>query len=157
MVKNPSSSTLTAKQQAERQHLALHLHKLITVQHVKPQDIMIISCQSQMRSAIFRTTAEPLSHTVTATDGTTQTFVYLLNKLKQGIIPGKSPVATIRTAKGLESDVVILVELDGLRSGQFAHMSSEHIRAVIFVGVSRARSHIIIFGRERDIFIADTP
>lgn len=52
--------------------------------------------------------------------------------------------ATIRAAKGLESDVVILVELDGVNS----QIQRDKL---IYIAASRARHHLIVIGGNTDL------
>jgi hypothetical protein len=143
-ISTSKGATEDARREAERAVLAKLLHELIDRQNVRPEQIMIISCRTQdsskvtgKRSAIFHTGSYHI-------EGIT------LRQLHMRIAPGSVPVTTIQAAKGLESDIVILAEMDGLREGSVP-------RARVYIAVSRARSRLYILSHkrtfERDAFI----
>lgn len=59
-------------------------------------------------------------------------------------VSGHIRVTTINAAKGLESDIVILTEIDGLKK---AGKVRENL---VYIGISRARSHLIVLGNPKD-------
>ena len=53
-------------------------------------------------------------------------------------------ISTIRAAKGLESDIVILVELDGVAE-------DTRREKLLYVAISRAKHHLIVLGTPEDV------
>lgn len=92
--------------------------------HVVPENILIISCRTQAKSRIYH--LNKLGN-------------HRLRQLNRGIQSGEVKVTTVRSARGLESDVVILVELDGLRE-------CADPNKFVFVAISRARNQLHILG-----------
>lgn len=98
---------------------------------VRPEDILVITCRSTQNSQ-WRDWKQLGNHT--------------LRQITLSPQPDKINLSTIRTAKGLESNVVILVELDGLRSEAAATRNT-----LLYVAISRARHHLIVLGTPKDI------
>jgi len=101
------------------------LHHLVVDEHISPQDIVILTPRGQERT-MFKIGSKLGSFMLT--DGT--------RKWEKDI-----QVSTVHSFKGLERRVVILVEID------------DSIRykpeAILYVGCSRARTHLIIFADEK--------
>lgn len=132
----PGSATEDVRASAERQLLGDLLHELIDRQHVRPEQILIITCRTRdiskvsgKQSVIFH----PRNHILNG---------IRLHQLNWRFEPGKVPVTTIQSAKGLESDIVILAETDGLAEGNVP-------QARVYIAISRARSRLYILSRKR--------
>jgi hypothetical protein len=148
-------SVPTAKGATERERIAAEqgvlaelLHELIDRQNVRPEHILLISCRTQDISAVSGKQSA-IFHT-----GSYRIAGVALRQLNHHIEPGSVAVTTIQAAKGLESDIVILAETDGLSEGRVP-------RARVYIAVSRARSRLYILSRkrafERDAYIPRPP
>lgn len=101
------------------------LDQLIEDQRVSPEDILIITCKRHLNTSRWyaRDVFGRHSHT------------WHTDKTK----PGYIKVSSIRTAKGLESPIVILSELDGLSE-------QDNRQTLLYIAISRAMSHLIVMG-----------
>jgi hypothetical protein len=59
---------------------------------------------------------------------------------------GYANFSTVRSAKGLEFDIVILVELDGLE-----HENRKRRNKLLYTAVSRAKHHLIVLGSREEV------
>jgi hypothetical protein len=108
---------------AARSALQGVLHQLVKVEGVKCSDIMILTPASEKRSQWKEN--QMLGN-------------FVLTWEMQTGMPNAARVTTIYRYKGLESAVVILTELD---------LAHEDIRdQLIYVGLSRARHHVVVIG-----------
>jgi hypothetical protein len=108
---------------AARSALQGVLHQLVNVEGVKCSDIMILTPASEKRSQWKEN--QMLGN-------------FVLTWEMQTGMPNAARVTTIYRYKGLESAVVILTELD---------LAHEDIRdQLIYVGLSRARHHVVVIG-----------
>lgn len=121
---------------AERRALRAEVRRLIREEGVAQGDILVITCYGRTRSYWLRNPAH------------LDLGDYHLRPLNQGIRPDQIKLSTIRSAKGYESDIVILTELDGL------HLTA-HSARLVYTAISRARQHLIILGRDTDLRISE--
>jgi len=106
-----------------RKELQSLLHRLVNVEGVRCEDIMVLTGVSRERSQWKQD--EILGHFVLSWD--------LETEMERAI-----RVSSIGTYKGLETSVVILAEL--------SHTREEVRDQMIYVGLSRARNHVIVLG-----------
>jgi len=106
------------------------LERLTLLDKVAYQNILIITCRSAEKSnwKHWRNEKE-----------------YPIRALFQKDLTGNIRLATIRSAKGLESMAVILIELDGLRATSFRDK-------LLYIGVSRAQLRLVVIGNKEDIY-----
>lgn len=104
---------------------------------LRPEDVLVISCRAETKSHYYRA-----EHRVVGK--------HTLHWLRRGERDGYVPLATIRSAKGLEYKVVILIELDGLRE-------ESKREGLLYVAVSRAMHHLIVFGSEEELLGSRQP
>lgn len=69
---------------------------------------------------------------------------HVLRPLRDGELPGCVRFSTIRSAKGQESDVVIIVELEGLREDR-------RRSRLIYTAISRARNQLYVMGTRGEL------
>jgi hypothetical protein len=119
---------------------ALHdvLMRLIAREGIAPGAILLITCRSdkasrwrQWRAAFQDIPLRPLTQLRRLAAEEREQYVTL---------------STIRAAKGLERDIVILVEPDGV-----AEESPARHDKLLYVAISRARHHLIVLGAPADI------
>lgn len=120
----------------DRAALKRTLDMLISEQGIAPHNVLVITCRSQKASAVYsrRTLGK---HQLTAK----------LAARHERSVP--MPIVTVRSAKGLEADVVILTELEGIERN--AKRSN-----LLYVATSRAKHHLIVH-RPRDTFLPRQP
>jgi superfamily I DNA/RNA helicase len=97
------------------------LHRLVIEEQVSPQDIAVLTPRSQDRSDLKANT--PIGN-----------FQLTTSSEPGGIY--RVQVSSVHTFKGLERRVIILAELDNTMT----HSPDE----VLYVGCSRARTHLIL-------------
>jgi superfamily I DNA/RNA helicase len=68
-----------------------------------------------------------------------------LRWLRRGEKDGCVPLATIRSAKGLEYKAVVLAELDGLGT------EAKKRDRLLYVAISRAMYHLVVLGSEAEL------
>ncbi len=98
---------------------------------LRSERIMVITCRSEARTR-FPTSVEH------------QSGIHRLRWVRRGEKDGCIALSTARSAKGLEYDVVILTELDGLRD-------EKKRDAYLYVAVSRAKHHLVVLGSEAEV------
>ncbi len=103
------------------------LHRLINVESVPASDITVMS-------PVRETGGSALS------DGT-KVGNLTLRRTHGPVGRQEVRLTTIHSFKGLESPVVVMTELDHL-----ARRSATHRQHLLYVGLSRARSHLIVIG-----------
>jgi hypothetical protein len=113
---------VTDNKTAQKELQAL-LHRLVREENVRPEDIIILSPNSE-RTSLWK------SDTILGNFALTWDMQSDMNMAIR--------VCTIYSFKGLESAVIILTELDKLRS--------EIASQLLYVGLSRARHHAIVLG-----------
>lgn len=114
-----------------REVLALEmvLDKLVDGEGVSPRDILVIIGRPQKASKIYRRRSIG-KHLLSNNTGIQD--------------PNIIRVATVRTVKGLESRVVVLVELDGIQ--KFQPTTPRAYYRYMYVATSRAMHHLIVIG-----------
>jgi superfamily I DNA and RNA helicase len=119
------------------------LRKYIQREHVHADDILIISCRTQEMSKLFHL------HKVAAINPELRR-AFPFQQLSADLHPGLVKVTTIQAAQGLESDIVILAELDGLQTirGNRANR--------IYTAISRARHRLEVLGTQQELLQAQT-
>lgn len=134
--RDPSALAPTVPAGADRDRAALErtLDTLINQQGVAPHHILVVTCRSQKASAIY----------AGRTLGTHHLTAKLGSRDERAV-----PVVTVRSAKGLEADVVILTELEGIERN--AKRSN-----LLYVATSRAKHHLIVHS-PRDAFLPRQP
>jgi hypothetical protein len=116
--------TFYASEQALKRELQSALHRLVFEEDVPAEDIVVLTPRSRTTSALWR-------------------WPSLGNlRLTEQWPPRANEVycTSVYLFKGLESPVVILAELYPSRN--------QDIEALLYVGCSRARNHLIIFAEE---------
>jgi DNA helicase IV len=108
--------------QAIGRRLSQVVHRLVHDEAVAPCDIAVLTGRAAAKTSVGK-------------DG--KIGVYRCTR-DQHVDPGAVLVETVHRFKGLERPVVILVELD-----DYVARSSQEL---LYVGVSRARAHLIIIG-----------
>lgn len=111
--------------QALKQHLRQVLHRLTTQEGIAAEDIVILTPRSRENSALWR-------------------FGLLGNfRLTDRWPPGPNEIycTSVYLFKGLESPVVIVAEV--------YPSENQDMNAVLYVGCSRARNHLIVLAEER--------
>jgi hypothetical protein len=109
------------------------LLQLIGHEHVFAEHILIVSFRSEAKSR-FLTWKEHWKGQLA------------LRHIKEKDRPGVIPFLTVRAAKGLESDVVIFVELDGLPQADTTKREK-----LIYLGASRCRHSLIVLGTLQEL------
>ncbi len=111
-----------------RQLLRRTLHDLVNENKVRNTDIVILTPRGQRRTALQ--------------DGDTLgNFTLVWREPRR---PNEIQVSTVHRFKGLERKVVILAEVD-----PWAHKDPQTIPRLLYVGCSRARTHLIILHNHR--------
>jgi hypothetical protein len=103
------------------------LHRMINVEGIPAHDITVMSPVSERGGSALEDGRKIGNLTMRRTNGA-------LGK-------GEVRVSTIHSFKGLESPVVVMTELEQLERRQ-----REYQQLLLYVGLSRARSHLIIIG-----------
>ncbi len=116
------------REDAEIAALTATLDTLVA-EEVDERDILLITCRSNFRTR-FGNLESVGNHT--------------LRKIRLKEKVGAIKVASIRTAIGLESNVVIIAELDGL-------VEDRSRSRLIYTAVSRARNHLIVLGTKAEL------
>ena len=119
----PVEITPATTEADQRRTLQRVLHRLVNEEGIPPEDIVILTPASQKRSQWQRD--DQLGNFIITWELDTEMSM-------------AARVCTIHSFKGLESPVVILTELDKLRS--------EIQNALLYVGLSRARHHAVVIG-----------
>jgi len=103
------------------------LHRLVVEEDIAPEDIVVLTPRSDQRSALWGL-------------GSLGNF-----RLTDQWAAGAADIycTTVHSFKGLESPVIILTEIDQEASADLAR--------VLYVGCSRARSHLVILATDRDL------
>ncbi len=109
--------------QSERRELQRVLHRLVNEEGVPAEDIIVLTPAGEKRSQWQN-------------DDQLGNFILTWNLNTE--MPMAARICTIHSYKGLESAVVILTELHALRE--------EIANQLLYVGLSRARHHVIIIG-----------
>lgn len=109
--------------QSARKELQSVLHKLVQKENIRPEDIIVLTPLSE-RYSVWK------SDLILGNFALTWDMQTEMNMAVR--------VCTIYSFKGLESPVVILTELDKLRSDIASQL--------LYVGLSRARHHAVILG-----------
>lgn len=104
---------------------------------LRPEDVFVLTCRAETKSRFYRAEQRTLGK-------------YTVPWLHRGERDGFVPLATMRSAKVLEYKVVILVELDGLRD-------ETQRDGLLYVAVSRAMHHLIVFGSEDELLASRQP
>jgi hypothetical protein len=113
--------------------LESQLNELVEHKHIRPEDILIVTCRAQKQSRWFKTPSLGRHKLTWRSDGRTT---------------GHVAVSTIRSAKGLERKCVILTELDGLDEIR----DPVARRKKLYIAISRAMLRIIVLTSEPDLF-----
>ncbi len=101
----------------------------LVAEEIDERDILLITCRSNIRTRL----------------GNRETIgTHTLRKLRLKEKPGAIKVASIRSAIGLESNVVIIAELDGLPEDRSRYR-------LIYTAISRARNHLIVMGTKAEL------
>ncbi len=129
---DPRRVSTTVGEDAEEAALSQALDRLIRTEGLRPEDVLIITCRPRWpgryeQSRLFRGKSE-------------QTIGGYVIAQDPDITPGKVALATIRLARGLERQAVILCELDGLRSTR----SAKHRERVLYSSISRAKYQLVV-------------
>ena len=117
----PVELIATAEAASPLRSLTKLLHRLINEEHVRPEEIAILTGRGQDSSAFA---------------GTEQFGVFPC--VPPPGTPGKVVFETVRRFKGLDSQVVILVEMESVIGDS----------ALMHVAITRARSHLVVIGSE---------
>ncbi len=112
-----------ADAQAERRELQRVLHRLVNEEGIQPEDIIVLTPASEKRSQW---------------KSDDQLGNFILTWQLDTEMPMAARICTIYSYKGLESPVVILTELHALRP--------EIANQLLYVGLSRARHHVVVIG-----------
>ncbi len=112
----------------EKEALAQTLDRLIGEEKVAPEDILIITCRSRMKSRWLHQR---------------QLGRHKLTWQSDKMMPGHVALSLVRSAKGLERKVVILSELDGLEG-----ITRPRRDNLLYIAISRAMFHLIVLGTE---------
>lgn len=113
------------------------LDDLTSHQGIKPEHILVITCRSTTSGSANATRWLRASEQ----DIGRHRLRWLGAKRPAGFIS----FATIRSAKGMEAPVVVLVELDGIGE------QDKRRDQLLFTAVSRARFHLIVLGQREDV------
>lgn len=119
----PVEIVAAADKDSERRALQRVLHRLVNEEGVPVEDVVVLTPASEKRSQW---------------QNDDQLGNFILTWQLSTEMPMAARVCTIHSYKGLESPVVILTELHSLR----AEIANE----LMYVGLSRARHHVIIIG-----------
>jgi hypothetical protein len=120
--------------EALKQTLAASITDLLQ-EGIKPDEIMVVTCRTNEKSRWkqWQTLGEH------ALRGLTQ-----LRSMRPEDRARFVKISTIRAAKGLESNVVILVEPDGVAG-------DKRRDKLLYVAISRAKHHLVVLGQPADI------
>jgi len=125
----------------EREDAALRkaLYDLLDVEHLQPEDVLIITCRPRASeqyqpSRLYRGAGDRVIGAYTIAQS-------------PDIAEGKIALSTIRSARGLERPAVILCELDGLRSAR----SQKHRAKLLYSAISRAKHKLVVIGSEAQL------
>lgn len=110
------------------------LDRLIKLEGYAPENILVISCRPKQPSSINQA-----SRWVSRVEIGTHKLAWQTERT-----PGHVSVATIRMAKGLERQVVVLTELDGV-----AHDTRRNV--LLYTALGRATSHLVVHGSEEEL------
>jgi hypothetical protein len=127
---NPGSQH--GKVDGETLALESQLNELVEHKHIRPEDILIVTCRAQKQSRWFKTPSLGRHQLTWRSDGRTT---------------GHVAVSTIRSAKGLERKCVILTELDGLDEIRDPIAR----RRKLYIAISRALLRIIVLTSEPNL------
>ncbi len=138
LVPTPTNQTEAATDAAIQAALHDVLTRLIAREGIAPGAILLITCRSdkasrwrQWRAALPDIPLRPLTQ---------------LRRLPAEERDRYVTLSTIRAAKGLERDIVILVEPDGVAQEPPARHDK-----LLYVAISRARHHLIVLGTPAEI------
>jgi Nuclease-related domain/UvrD-like helicase C-terminal domain/PhoH-like protein len=112
--------------------LESQLNELVEHKHIRPEDILIVTCRAQKQSRWFKTPSLGRHQLTWRSDGRTS---------------GHVAVSTIRSAKGLERKCVVLTELDGL--DEIRDLVAR--RKKLYIAISRAMLRIIVLTSEPNL------
>ncbi|MBA2678270.1 MAG: ATP-binding domain-containing protein [Ktedonobacteraceae bacterium] len=116
------------------------LHELINTQGITPGDILLITCRAD-RASKWRDWREAWR------DEIPLRALTQLRQTKEEERHRFVKFSTIRASKGLESNVVILVELDGIDHATGAALPTLRRRdKLMYVAISRARHRLFVLG-----------
>ncbi len=104
--------------------LSKALHRLVREEQFRPEEIAILSGRGRATTSLA---------------GLERIGAYRCGPLP--VLPGVVAVDTIRRFKGLDSRVVVLVEID--------HLAEEH--GLLYVGTTRARTHLVVIAAPETI------
>lgn|GEM_PF-1042060 len=121
-----------SKDEAIRQVLRLELQRLVDIERVLLKDILIITCRAKIsdlanHQSQFKTWKAP--------------DFYPIAPITKPLTASHIRYSTIRSSKGLESKVVVLMELDGM-----ADEKPEKHHKLVYTAISRAKHHLLVLG-----------
>jgi hypothetical protein len=116
-------------QDSERAALEVALDRLIKLDGFDPNDILIITCRSQVRSRFF------------AKNASRRVGSHIVVKTAHAVRRSNVSLSTIRSARGLERRIVILAELDGIEGHRLRDR-------YLYQAASRAVHQLVVLGSE---------
>ena len=129
----PRSQALIAADDRDAYALGHVLDDLIDREGIAPQDIIVVTCRSQKTSALYRRSAIGRHALISRMDQHDSQSVRIV---------------TIRSVKGLESAVVIIVEVGGLLKMRISN--PELYSKFMYIATSRAKNHLIVLSSSVD-------
>ena len=111
------------------------IERLVKTDGILPKDIMVVTCRTneQSRWKQWQTLGDLRLRALTQ-----------LRQMKPEERDQFVRISTIRASKGLESDIVILVEHDGVDN-------DPRREKLLYVAISRAKHHLIVLGTPEDV------